>query len=128
MPIKTTVVRKLVEGLLEEAVALHPGAFFSTMAELVNESISKRAFFVTVIVISKVTIRVGLLEGESLHLDVGLEVGVLEGGGEGADVGSPGRQLAAIGGDRGHRDSGPRQRDGVTWADGVLGPRREAWR
>ena len=127
MLVEATVVGKVVEGPLEEAVALRTGAFLSTMAELINKSISKRAFLVTVIVISKVTIGVGLLEGEGLHLD-GLEVGVLEGGGEGAAVGSPGRQLAAIGGDRGHRDSEPRQRDGVTWAGGVLGPRREAWR
>ena len=126
--IKSAIVGKVVHGLLEEAVALHPGAFLSTMAELVNESISKRAFFVTVIVISKVTIRVGLLEGESLHLDVGLEVGVLEGGGEGTAVGGPGRQLAAVGRDREHGDTGPRLRDGVHGAGSVLGPRREAWR
>ena len=127
MLVEATVVGKVVEGPLEEAVAFSTGALLSTMAKLVNESISKLVGFVTIIVIHEVTIGVGLLEGEGLHLD-GLEVGVLEGGGEGAAVGSPGRQLAAIGGDRGHRDSEPRQRDGVTWAGGVLGPRREAWR
>ena len=96
--VEATVVGKVVEGPLEEAVALRTGAFLSTMAKLVNESISKLVVFVTVIVIHKVTIGVGLLEGEGLHLH-GLEVGVLEGSGEGAAVGSPGRQLAAVGGD-----------------------------
>ena len=96
--VEATVVGKVVEGPLEEAVALRTGALLSTMAKLVNESISKLVVFVTVIVIHKVTIGVGLLEGEGLHLH-GLQVGVLEGGGEGAAVGSPGRQLAAVGGD-----------------------------
>ena len=97
------------------------------MAKLVNESISKLVGFVTVIVIHKVTIGVGLLEGEGLHLH-GLEVSVLEGSGEGAAVGSPGRQLAAVSRDREHRDSGPRLRDGDIRAGSVLWPRREAWR
>ena len=127
LPIKTTVVWKLVEGLLEEAVALSAGALLTTMAILVNETISKLVDFVTVIVIHEVTIRVGLLEGEGLHLD-GLEVSVLEGSGEGAAVGSHGRQLAAVGGHREHRDRGPRLRDGDIRAGGVLWPRREAWR
>ena len=96
--VEATVVGKVVEGPLEEAVALRTGAFLSTMAKLVNESISKLVVFVTIIVIHEVTIGVGLLEGEGLHFD-GLEVSVLEGSGEGAAVGSPGRQLAAVGGD-----------------------------
>ena len=62
--VEATVVGKVVEGPLEEAVALRTGAFLSTMAKLVNESISKLVVFVTVIVIHKVTIGVGLLEGE----------------------------------------------------------------
>jgi len=126
--IEAAVVGKVVEGPLEEAVALRTGAFLSTMAKLVNKSISKLALFVTVSVIHEVTIGVGLLEGEGLHLDVGLQVGVLEGGGEGTAVGSPGRQLAAVSGDREHRDSGPRLRDGDIRAGSVLWPRREAWR
>ena len=127
LPVKTTIVGELVEGLLEEAVALSAGALLTTMAILVNETISKLVDFVTVIVIHEVTIRVGLLEGEGLHLD-GLEVSVLEGSGEGAAVGSHGRQLAAVGGHREHRDRGPRLRDGDIRAGSVLVPRREAWR
>ena len=87
--VEATVVGKVVEGPLEEAVALRTGALLSTMAKLVNESISKLVVFVTIIVIHEVTIGVGLLEGEGLHLH-GLEVSVLEGSGEGAAVGSPG--------------------------------------
>ena len=127
LPVKTTIVGELVEGLLEEAVALSAGALLTTMAILVNETISKLVDFVTVIVIHEVTIRVGLLEGEGLHLD-GLEVSVLEGSGEGAAVGSHGRQLAAVGGHREHRDRGPRLRDGDIRAGTELWPRWEAWR
>ena len=129
MLVEATVVGKVVEGPLEEAVALRTGAFLSTMAKLVNESISKLVVFVTVIVIHKVTIGVGLLEGEGLHLDVRLQVGVLEGGSEGAAVGSHGGQLAAVGRDRENGNTWPRQRrrDEVTRAGGVL-RRRGAWR
>ena len=128
MLVEAAIIWKLRQGNLKEAVALSAAALLSSMAVLVNNTISKGVLLFTVIVLHEITIGVGLLQRGGLQLDVGLEVGVLEGGGEGADVGSPGRQLAAIGGDRGHRDSGPRQRDGVTWAGGVLGPRREAWR
>ena len=123
-----TIIWELGQGYLKEAVAFRAGALLSSMAVLVHNTISKVVVLFTVVILHKITIGVGLLQRGGLQLDVGLEVGVLEGGGEGAAVGSPGRQLAAIGGDRGHRDSEPRQRDGVTWAGGVLGPRREAWR
>ena len=126
--IKSAIVGKVVHGLLEEAVALHPSALLTSMAVLVHNTISKFVLFVTAMIVHKVTIRVGLLEGDGLHLDVGLEVGVVEGGGQGADVGGPGRQLAAVIGDREHRNSGPRLRDGDTWAGSVLRPGREAWR
>ena len=122
----SAIVWEVVHGLLEDAVALHRGALLASMAKLVNKTVSKVAFLFTVIV-HEVTIGVGLLEGEGLHLDVRLQVGVFEGGSEGAAVGSPGRQLAAVGADREHRDSGPWLRDGVTWAGGVL-RRRGAWR
>ena len=128
MLVEAAIVGKLGQGNLKEAVALGAGALLSSMAVLVNNSISKVVGLFTVIIVHEITIGVGLLQRGGLQLDVGLEVGVLEGEREGADVGSPGRQLAAIGGDRGHRDSGPRLRDGVTWAGGVLRPRREAWR
>ena len=126
--IKSAIVGKVVHGLLEEAVALHPSALLTSMAVLVHNTISKFVLFVTAMIVHKVTIRVCLLEGDGLHLDVGLEVGVVEGGGQGADVGGPGRQLAAVIGDREHRNSGPRLRDGDTWAGSVLRPGREAWR
>ena len=109
------------------SVALSAGALLSSMAVLVNNSISKVVGLFTVIILHEITIGVGLLQRGGLQLDVGLEVGVLEGEREGADVGSPGRQLAAVGADREHRDSGPRLRDGVTWARGVL-RRHGAWR
>ena len=127
--VEATVVGKVVEGPLEEAVALRTGAFLSTMAKLVNESISKLVVFVTIIVIHEVTIGVGLLEGEGLHLDVWLQVCVLEGGSEGAAVGSHGRQLVAVGRDRENGNTWPprRRRDEVTRAGGVL-RHRGAWR
>ena len=89
--------------MLEETVALSAGALLSSMAVLVHNTISKVVALFTVVILHKITIGVGLLQGEGLHLDVGLEVGVLEGEREGADVGSPGRQLAAVGADREHR-------------------------
>ena len=128
MLVEAAIIWKLRQGNLKEAVALSAGALLSSMAVLVNNSISKVVGLFTVIIVHEITIGVGLLQRGGLQLDVGLEVGVLEGRREGAAVGSPGRQLAAVGADREHRDSGPRQRDGVTWAGGVLGPRREAWR
>ena len=128
MLVEAAIIWKLRQGNLKEAVALSAGALLSSMAVLVNNTISKGVLLFTVIVLHEITIGVGLLQRGGLQLDVGLEVCVLEGEREGADVGSPRRQLAAIGGDRGHRDSGPRLRDGVTWAGGVLRPRREAWR
>ena len=114
--------------MLEEAVALSAGALLSSMAVLVHNTISKVVGLITVIIVHEITIGVGLLQGEGLHLDVGLEVGVVEGGGQGADVGGPGRQLAAVIGDREHRNSGPRLRDGDTLAGSVLRSCWEAWR
>ena len=128
MLVEAAIVGKLGQGNLKEAVALGAGALLSSMAVLVNNSISKVVGLFTVIILHEITIGVGLLQRGGLQLDVGLEVGVLEGRREGAAVGSPGRQLAAVGADREHRDSGPRLRDGVTRAGSVLGPRREAWR
>ena len=127
MLIKSAIVGKVVHGLLEEAVALHPSALLTSMAVLIHNTISKGVGLFTVIILHEITIGVGLLQRGGLQLDVGLEVGVLEGRREGAAVGSPGRQLAAVGADREHRDSGPRLRDGVTWAGSVL-RRRGAWR
>ena len=128
MLVEATIIGKLGQGLLKEAVTLRAGALLTSMAVLVHNTISKFVVFVTVIIIHEITIGVGFLQGEGLHLDVGLEVGVVEGGGQGADVGGPGRQLAAVIGDREHRNSGPRLRDGDTWAGSVLRPGREAWR
>ena len=124
----SAIVWEVVHGLLEDAVALHGGALLASMAKLVNKTVSKFAFLFTVIV-HEVTIGVGLLEGEGLHLDVRLQVGVLEGGSEGAAVGSHGRQLAAVGRDRENGNTWPRRRrrDEVTRAGGVL-RRRGAWR
>ena len=98
------------------------------MTKLVNKTVSKFAFLFTVIV-HEVTIGVGFLEGEGLHLDVRLQVGVFEGGSEGAAVGSHGRQLAAVGRDRENGNTWPRRRrrDEVTRAGGVL-RQRGAWR
>ena len=121
-----TIIWELGQGYLKEAVAFRAGALLSSMAVLVHNTISKVVVLFTVVILHKITIGVGLLQRGGLQPDVGLEV--LEGEREATDVGSPGRQLAAVGADRGHRDSEPRQRDGVTWAGGVLGPRREAWR
>ena len=126
--VEAAIIGKLGQGLLKEAVTLQAGALLTSMAVLVHNTISKFVVFVTVIIIHKITIGVGFLQGEGLHLDVGLEVGVVEGGGQGADVGGPGRQLAAVIGDQDHRNSGPRLRDGDTWAGSVLRPGREAWR
>ena len=128
--VEATIIGKLCQGLLKEAVTLRAGALLTSMAVLVHNTISKFVVFVTVIIIHEITIGVGFLQGEGLHLDVGLEVGVVEGGGQGADVGSPWRQLVAVGADREHRDRGPRQRqrDGVLGAGSVLRPGREAWR
>ena len=125
--IKSAIVGKVVHGLLEEAVALHPSALLTSMAVLVHNTISKVVGLITVVILHEITIGVGFLQGEGLHLDVGLEVGVVEGGGQGADVGGPWRQLVAVGADREHRDRGPRQREGVLGAGSVLRPGREAW-
>ena len=97
------------------------------MAVLIHNTISKVVGLITVVILHEITIGVGLLQGEGLHLDVGLEVGVVEGGGQGADVGGPWRQLVAVGADREHRDRGPRQREGVLGAGSLLRPGREAW-
>ena len=130
--VEAAIIWKLRQGNLKEAVALSAGALLSSMAVLVHNTISKVVVLFTVVILHKITIGAGLLQRGGLQLDVGLEVGVLEGGGEATDVGSPGRQLAAIGGDRGHRDSEPRQRDGVTWtglaAYWGLGGKPGGWR
>ena len=123
-----TIIWELGQGYLKEAVAFRAGALLSSMAVLVHNTISEVVVLFTVVILHKITIGVGLLQRGGLQLDVGLEVGVLEGEREGADVGSPGRQLAAVGADREHRDSGPRLRDGVVWAGSVLRRRGEAWR
>ena len=119
---------KLLGGLLTETEALHSRALLPTVAKLIHKTITKVEVHVTVFIVHGITIRVGLLQREDLLLEAGLEVGVLEGGGQGADVGGPGRQLAAVGGHREHRDRGPRLLGGVTGAGSVLRPGREAWR
>ena len=98
------------------------------MAVLVKQSIRKVADNITVSIVAKVTIGVRILKSEGLLVQGLLEVRILEGDSEGADVGGPGGQLAAIGTDREHGDTGPRVGAGVTWTGSELRPRREAWR
>ena len=90
MLVKSAVVWKLGQGYLKETVALSAGALLSSMAVLVHNTISKVVGLVTVIIVHEITIGVGLLQRGGLQLDVGLQVGVLEGEREGADVGGPG--------------------------------------
>ena len=126
--VEATITWNIHGCLLHEGVTLDSGALLSTTSILIDKTISKVAVSVTVIIVHYVTIGVGLLQGGGLLVEVVLQVRVLEGEREGAAVGGPRRQLEAVGADREHRDSGPRLRDGVTRADSVLGPRREAWR
>ena len=88
--VEATIVGKLGQGYLKEAVALSAGALLSSMAVLIHNTISKGVGLFTVIILHEITIGVGLLQRGGLQLDVGLQVGVLEGEREGADVGGPG--------------------------------------
>ena len=99
------------------------------MAVLVKQSIRKVADNITVSIVAKVTIGVRILKSEGLLVQGLLEVRILEGDSEGADVGGPGGQLAAVGRDRENGNTWPRRlrRDEVTRAGGVL-RRRGAWR
>ena len=129
LPVVPAVAGLLLVVILVLVRAVDARALVSSVSKLVNQAISEIAMHVTVIFFHEFTIGVGLPEQVHLLVKVGHdEVGVPEGGAEGADVGGPGRHRAACGGDSEHRDLGPRVGDGVTWAGGVLGPRREAWR
>ena len=124
----STVAGLRLDVILVLVRAVAARALVSSVSELVNQAISKIAMHVTVIFFHEITIGVGLPEQVHLLVELGHEVGVPEGGTEGADVGGPGRHRTAGGGDSEHRNLGPRVGDGVTWTGGVLGPRREAWR
>ena len=76
---------------MTETEALHSRALLPTVAKLIHKTITKIEIHVTVLIVHRITIRVGLLQRVDLQLEAGLEVGVLEGGGQGADVGGPGR-------------------------------------
>ena len=120
------VVPAVVGLLLHGVIALDTGTFVTSMAVLIHQTISKVAVYVTVFVIREVTIRVSSPKRKGFLLYGGLQVCVLEGGGEGAGVGGPWRHRAAVGVDS--EDRNTRVGDGVTWAGSVLRPRREAWR
>ena len=120
------VVPAVVGLLLHGVIALDTGTFVTSMAVLIHQTISKVAVYVTVFVIREVTIRVSSPKRKSFLLHGGLQVGVLEGDGEGAGVGGPWRHRAAVGVDS--EDRNTRVGDGVTWTGSVLRPRREAWR
>ena len=69
---------------------LQAGTLVSSMSVLVKQAIRKVANDITISIVGKVTIGVGILEREGLLVQVGLDVRVLEGEREGADVGGPG--------------------------------------
>ena len=68
---------KLLGGLLTETEALHSRALLPTVAKLIHKTITKVEVHVTVFIVHRITIRVGLLQREDLLLEAGLEVGVL---------------------------------------------------
>ena len=90
------------------------------MANLVKVTIIEKIVEVTVVVVLHLAI-LDVLDGPDLQVFVSLEIRVVEGCSQGADVGRPGRHLAAGGGNLQHRDAGD------TWA-GRVERRGEAWR
>ena len=117
---KSTIIWVILLCILVTVFAFDTRAESASMANLVEVTIVEKIIKVTIVVVLHLAI-VNVLDGPDLQVSVSLAISVVEGFFQGADVGRPGRHLAAGGGNLQHRDAGD------TWA-GSVERRGEAWR